>query len=323
MLEFTAGYTKPSGDAPVWGDADDGRIHSFGAQALNDHRYLLALGASLYGRRDFAASAGPVRLDSALLLDESLQQIMPPASDQAVGPPTAFRDGGFFVLRRGNSYAMLDCGDVGMRGRGGHGHHDTLALELTLGGVDVLTDSGCSSYTRDLQERRRMISVSAHNVATLDDREPAPLADQRLTHAGAYPFELRTWDANALVVRAAHFGFGADAPYEREVHLDASGAFCSIRDSFTAPGQHYASWMFHFAEGWSPPRLEGAKAVIARPGWIAELSWSVDVEAKVMPTSVYPAYGLRHERWAVHCMARFTNLLTVTFRIQLRKEFSA
>lgn len=324
MFEFIAGYTKPSGEAPVWGDADDGRVHSFGAQKLNDHRYLLALGAKLYGRSDLGASAGPSRLDSELLLDHNLQNRTAPAVDAAtVRAPVAFREGGFFVLRSGDGYAMVDCGDVGMRGRGGHGHHDTLALELTLRGVDVLTDSGCSSYTRDLQERRRMISVGAHNVGTLDHREPAPLADQRLTHAGSYRFELRGWDPDALMVRAAHFGFGAEAPYEREIQLDPSGGACTIRDSFNAPGRHDASWMFHFAEGWSAPRLERSKAVVARAGWIAELSWDAEIDSKVVQTAVYPAYGLRHERWAVQCTADFTNTLTRGFRIELREELSA
>src|SRR5207248_10166139 len=43
MAEFVVAYTKPSGEAPVWGDADDGRIHALGAQSMNDHRYLIWL----------------------------------------------------------------------------------------------------------------------------------------------------------------------------------------------------------------------------------------------------------------------------------------
>src|SRR5438045_8524171 len=34
MIEFVAGYTKPTGEAPVWGDADDGRVHALGGQPL-------------------------------------------------------------------------------------------------------------------------------------------------------------------------------------------------------------------------------------------------------------------------------------------------
>ena len=54
----------------------------------------------------------------------------------------AFGDGGFYVLRNASSHVVIDCGEVGMRGRGGHGHNDITSFELFLDGVNVITQEG-------------------------------------------------------------------------------------------------------------------------------------------------------------------------------------
>jgi len=322
MIEFTAGYTKPGGEAPVWGDADDGRVHNLGAQPMNDHRYLLHLSGALHGRSDLAERGGALPLDAAALLDDSLQDAFDrlPRTSVAVGSE-GFPQGGFFVLRAQKGYALIDCGDVGMRGRGGHGHHDTLAVELSLGGVDVLADTGCSSYTRDRNERWASISVRAHNVASVDGREPARFADDRLTQAGAYRWEVRAWRPEALQFVGAHHGYGEQATYERAVSLDASGNACEFVDRFSGSGKHAASWMFHFAEPWSEPKVEAGRAVLERGDSVLELIWD-HPEAKMtaLRTPIYPTYGNRRERWALRFDAAFSGSITVRFNFRLQKQ---
>ena len=59
MIEFVMYYTKPNGSSPQIGDNDDGRLHilsNYGSWNSLDHRYLLAIGAVLFDRSDFASS---------------------------------------------------------------------------------------------------------------------------------------------------------------------------------------------------------------------------------------------------------------------------
>jgi uncharacterized heparinase superfamily protein len=61
MFEFTLHYTRPDGLAPQIGDTDDGRLHilaDYGTWDRRDHRYLLAIGARMFDREDFASAAG-------------------------------------------------------------------------------------------------------------------------------------------------------------------------------------------------------------------------------------------------------------------------
>lgn len=63
MLEFVLYVTKPDGTAPLIGDNDNGRIHRLQVwkepeREWTDCRYLLAIGAALFKRDDFARAAG-------------------------------------------------------------------------------------------------------------------------------------------------------------------------------------------------------------------------------------------------------------------------
>lgn len=63
MLEFTMYVTKPDGTVPLIGDNDNGRLHRLKVwgepeREWVDHRYLLAIGAVLFERDEFAQAAG-------------------------------------------------------------------------------------------------------------------------------------------------------------------------------------------------------------------------------------------------------------------------
>src|SRR5690606_18431791 len=79
MYAFVAAYLPPGGEAPMLGDADDGRLHAVSAEGMREPRRH-ALG--LPGGRWPEAAPGAA----------------------------AFPRGGFFVLRRGDDHAIVRCG---------------------------------------------------------------------------------------------------------------------------------------------------------------------------------------------------------------------
>src|SRR4029077_13276749 len=96
--------------------------------------------------------------------------------DDLKGPPSApqseaFPHGGFYVLRSERAHVIVDCGEVGMQGRGGHGHNDILSFELWLDGTNFVTDCGAYLYTASRDWRNRFRSTAFHNVVQVDDEE--------------------------------------------------------------------------------------------------------------------------------------------------------
>ncbi|HEX2254232.1 MAG TPA: heparinase II/III family protein, partial [Thermoanaerobaculia bacterium] len=324
MLEVTAAYPRPDHLAPVWGDDDDGRVLRLTGRPVHDHRGLLAAGGALLGRGDLVRAAGPdgVSLDALLpgggelaaAVGELLAGGAPEPQEAGAGRGSAaFPHGGFYVLRRDGDYCFVDCGDVGLRGRGGHGHNDALSCEVALAGVPVLTDTGCASYTRSRDGRVHTLSALSHNVPVVAGREPAPLSFDRFPHATACPVELVAWDPGGGVFSGRHLGYarqGVAGAVERRIELAGPGVL-AIADRIDAPALDEGppdravevAWHFQLAEAWQPAgEGEGWLQWRDGDGRLLRLDHrlrpggpGVRVEQLTVPR--FPGYGLARERW--------------------------
>jgi uncharacterized heparinase superfamily protein len=257
MLDFVAAYTKPNGLAPLIGDADDGRVQKLGGQPLNDHRYLLSTGAVRFCRSDFKTTA-------AIFWEESFWLLGPAAAvafDALPATPTvarsaAFPEGGVFVLRGDAAHLVVDCGEVGMRGRGGHGHNDILGFELFLNGRNFITDCGAFVYTPSPEWRNRFRATASHNTIQVDDEELNrfvgatalwQLADD------ARPIGTRFHvDAAGAWWRGAHTGYDRlENPVRpsRAIFVDRTRPIAALVDRVDGAGVHRLAWRFHLDPG--------------------------------------------------------------------------
>ena len=304
MLDFVAAYTKPNGVAPLFGDADDGRVQKLGTQDINDHRYLLSTGAVRFSR-------GDLKTASARFWDESFWLLGPAGADAydrlvADAPSSrsvAFPAGGFYILRSPSAHVVVDCGEVGMRGRGGHGHSDILSFELALNGINLVTDCGAYLYTASREWRNRFRSTAFHNVALVDGEELNRFVGEDALwqlHDDAHPIGTR-WDAqeDADYFRGAHDGYARLSPAvtpSREFLVDRNAARVVVRDRIEGAGTRSVVWRFHFDPAITPELSDGDCRLTARTGevWILPIgeapgTWRLD------RGWVSPSYGVRHE----------------------------
>jgi uncharacterized heparinase superfamily protein len=262
MLEYVAAYTKPNGQAPLIGDADDGRVQKLGPSPINDHRYLLAIGAERFERADFKHSAGRFWPDAFWLRGpEALERFaaLPAHADDA---SRAFPEGGVFVLRGASAHMVVDCGEVGMNGRGGHGHNDILSFELWLGGANLITDCGAYLYTASREWRNLFRSTAFHNTLQIDAEELnrfiAPDALWQLRD-DARPAGVR-WHFGGPVdhLIAAHTGYhrlASPVRVERVYGVARDRAVVAIADTADGDGSHRLTWRFHLDPAVTPRRV--------------------------------------------------------------------
>jgi hypothetical protein len=88
-----------------------------------------------------------------------------------------FEESRIAVLRSGGAHAFLDAGDVGIHGKGSHGHDDALSVELSLAGESFIRDAGPFVYTADLARRFLARSIRSHNVVVVDGKEASGLRE--------------------------------------------------------------------------------------------------------------------------------------------------
>jgi hypothetical protein len=258
MCEFVQAYTKPDGRVPLIGDADDGRVQMLGTpgvNGVNDHRYLLSTAAVLFSRADFKTTAGQCWDETFWMLGpeacrrfDELPQITAPLASQA------FADGGVYVLRapETGTHLIVDCAEVGMNGRGGHGHNDILGFELFMAGCNLVTDCGSYLYTTSREWRNRFRSTAFHSGVQVDDEEVnrfvSPDALWQLKYDAVPEGAAMTRGADADTFRGGHTGYARLASpvmHIREIDVHKTSPCVVVRDRLDGAGEHTLTWRFH------------------------------------------------------------------------------
>ncbi len=308
MLEFVAAYTKPDGLAPLIGDADDGRVQKLGSQRLNDHRYLLSTGAAQCARPDLKAAAGRFWEESFWLLGPAGATAFDSLPGDAPPRSAAFPAGGFYVLRSPSAHVVIDCGEVGMRGRGGHGHNDITSFELYLNGMNLVTDCGAYLYTASREWRNRFRSTAFHNVAQVDDAEfnrfIGPDALWQLIY-DAHPVDLN-WKTDGFggYFCGGHDGYARLVPpvaSKREIYLDPQRPRVAVRDHLASAGPRGTTWRFHFDPSVTA-ELVGPDCRLQSAGHEAWLLAADEQDSRVRRLErgwVSSGYGVRAETWVL------------------------
>lgn len=294
MARFAAAYTRPDGSSPAWGDADDARALPLGGQALGDHRYLGATMAAAWGAA--VPVSGP-RDEVAWLLGTvaaaALEDTPPPAS-------TLFPNGGVAILRARDDHVFVDCGPVGLAGRGGHGHNDITSVDAMLDGVPVLLDPGTFTYTGSPEWRNRFRSTAAHDVVQVDGEELNRLGP--LHHLWSLSDDARPVGPVLAVAdelhtfRVGHTGYRRlPDPVEitRTVQLDVERHGLLVLDDVTARTEHELAACLTFPPGAAVALHEGG-ATLATGDRTFDVRWE-GWNAGVGTGWFSPSYGVKIE----------------------------
>jgi hypothetical protein len=279
MLGFVSDYTRPDGLAPQIGDADDGRflpLADYGADP-RDHRHL------------FRQAATP-----------------------ALAPRghVPFPDGGYYVMRHGDLWCLVRCGDVGLDGIGGHAHNDQLSFELAFGAQPMVVDPGSYLYTADPIARNEFRSTRAHSTLRVGGAEQNPLRTDYLfamadeTRARCLRFEV----AGPLAMfEGEHTGFrslGHDVRHRRELRFDGLRGELRIADTVTGAAGDEIEWTFPLAP--CEVTVTESRAVASFPAATLEIR-ADGLEMSVEPGWIAPSYGVRVSAPVLHARARATS----------------
>lgn len=255
MAEFIAAYSREDGTTPLWGDADDGRALPFALApgAMTDHRYLVALVGLAFDDVDLIAKATDFGAEVLWMMGPEVAKI--PAAGNSP-ESQAFPDGGVYIMRNGDDHVFIDCGPVGMAGRGGHGHNDCLSFEAMLAGQHLLSDCGAYVYSADADWRNDFRSTAFHNTPVIDHQEQNRFVDPNFLWTlmdDAQP-DVRHWltGADEDIFVGAHSGYQRlDQPVTpvRGFRLEKDTHRLIVADRFEGRGEHSVRIPYHFALG--------------------------------------------------------------------------
>jgi uncharacterized heparinase superfamily protein len=304
MAHFTAAYCRADGSTPLWGDADDARALPLGGQGVNDHRYLLGLLGCTLAPDLVKYFSGP-RVEIFWLLGRQAAESLPALSSPEHTPGSqAFPRGGFYIMRGGLDHIFIDCGPVGLAGRGGHGHNDQLSFEAVLNGVPLVVDCGSYVYTADYAERNRFRSTAYHNTPMVAGEEINRFVSPRdlwTLRNDAQP-SLLHWETGKDydVFRGSHSGYrrlAEPVTPVRTITLDKRAHSLTILDELEGQSGATVEIPLHLAPGVTVRREEEGRIALCAQGQEFDLLWE-PVGAWQLSTEegrVSPSYGVAVE----------------------------
>lgn len=307
MARFSVTYCRADGTAPLWGDADDARTLPLGGADINDHRYLPGIVGAALGTEDLLESFSGPRSEVLWLLGEDKAALLP-ARAAAIGGSRRFPQAGVFVMRSLTDHVFIDCGPVGLAGRGGHGHNDCLSFEAYLCGTSVITDCGAYLYTASAVWRNRFRSTQAHNTPCVDGQE-----QNRFVHPealwslcnDAVP-AVRRWESaeERDIFEGEHSGYrrlSSPVTPRRTLALEKSAHRLLVWDRFDGEGSHDLRIPYHFPPDARIGTLATGRIEFEVAGKRFFMVWENprDWTARLVQGFVSRSYGAKDPAWCL------------------------
>lgn len=252
---FSDSIARPDGLAANFGDNDDAVALPFVFDNPRSHGSLVELtrswlkapiGTNVYKEVDTLAAL--------FIMGQSYCTEQKPTDVEVI----EFPEGGYTVVRNNSNgfFFMVDVGEVGMNGRGGHGHNDLLSFELCIDGLNVVIDPGCSGYTADLKKKRQYRSTSVHSTVQLYDEEIAKITGDWTISNDAIPKDISVLkNESGAVISASHGGYCRikDNSYiNRQFSIDACTQSIIIDDEIDVPNYDKTKVTWHYPVGQYP-----------------------------------------------------------------------
>jgi hypothetical protein len=294
---YTAAYIRPDGLAPNVGDNDDARVLAFDPIPARNHSSLTTVAGAIFDepalQADTTACASLIWLLGRQGIEASNKLDTSPRSGTQ-----HFREGGVVVVREGDNFLWLDIGEVGLAGRGGHGHNDLLSFELVLQGRPLIVDPGSYVYTGDPVARDLFRSTAYHNGLRIDGIELAPMSGMWSIGNQAIPHDIEIKRLGTVtIIHASHDGYRRLADpvvHTRDIQFAPQAGTFSCTDHLACIGLHKAERYLHLNS--TVEIVLGKKhAILSSEDRAWRVRWDGVTKAHVHTGWVSPGYGVRHQ----------------------------
>ena len=295
MARFTAAYSRGDGTSPLWGDADDARVLPFGGQKLCDHRYLAGLAAMAFDDLELAARFSGPRSELIWVFGLDKVAAFPPVPFEP-GASAGFAQGGAYVMRHKGNHVFIDCGPLGLAGRGGHGHNDALSFEAWLEGAPLVIDRGSFVYTASFDKRNEFRSTFSHNTPCVDREEMNRFDPENLwAMQNDARAECTTWhtDAGEDLFVGAHHGYQRlGVTIERQIRLEKESSVLEVVDAINGQGHHEVMLPFYLAPDVSVEQRGTEVRLHSAGRTFCVIAQGDDWTLVVEPCTISPSYGV-------------------------------
>ncbi len=240
MAGFAVASSFPDGTTVPVGDSDRNALEKWSS----DRDYI-----SRFVQRVLPGAALPYTGGSdpdLLWVTGKLREHAETREADAGETPTAFRDGGFFIMQDDETYAIVRNGPMNH----GHPHADLLSFLLFRDGHLWLTDTGKYTYN-ETPRRKYLKGTRAHNTVVVDWEDQAAYRD-RMSFVTVPEWRNHVWEDRERYAfyEGSHEGYTRlpkPVVHLRQIlFLKAAGLL--VIDRFSGEGDHLFDQFFHMPD---------------------------------------------------------------------------
>jgi uncharacterized heparinase superfamily protein len=294
---YNAAFMRPDNECPLIGDSDDAVVFECDDYSVRDHRSSLGIAALAFGNGELRTAAG--KLPAAGLWLFGVKALDDWQNMAMVAKPFQghhhFNSGGMVIAKSDQHYLIMDIGEVGQNGLGGHGHNDILSFELFLNGKPFIVDPGSYLYSGDFDAHDRFRSSRSHNGVVIDGQEIAPFKGKFRIADQARPttVDVSTRDKYVTIINAGHTGYKIlpdPIIHYRTLYFDRCKGSLFCKDKIEASDDHQAVRRLHFSPGISP-EIHNNEAHIKAGDEVIIINWDAHSHAQILKDEVSPGFG--------------------------------
>lgn len=220
MYGFLAVITKPNGLTPLIGDIDNGRlliISQYHSWEKRDFSQLLDVAEYFLGIEN---SQNTLESISEEMIWLGCNKVIGNDIEESNYKLREFPDGGFYLLKNHYFYVLIRCGELSMKGQGGHSHNDQLSFELNIKGRDIIIDSGSYTYSGSVKLRNFDRATSNHNTVSVDNFEQNDFSEDIFSMKEETFSKKLYFDSNCFI--GEHYGYKEkiNIIHKRKIRMD-------------------------------------------------------------------------------------------------------
>ncbi|MFV2065808.1 MAG: heparinase II/III family protein [Pirellulales bacterium] len=237
--------------------------------------------------------------------------------DVAVDPRGGrhFAQTGLVVWHDARWSVFFDVGQLGPACQPGHGHADTLTVDVSVAGNRLFVDPGSYGYDHDAR-RRYDRSTAAHNSVCIDNTDSSEVWHIFRVGRRAHPFGVGVAiGADALAAEAAHDGYHhlPGRPCHRRRIAVRRGGHLEIVDQIDGDGQHGVQGGWLLDPQWrAEPAGGGWRLRRSTTSVRVRIETPVDLSLAIEPACIHPYYGA--EQQTCRLVWRYQGAVPITVR---------
>lgn len=290
--QFSKSMCRPDGWAVNFGDNDNAKVWDFAGLHSRNHSEFLNISAAYFQDGTLSTMVWQETVGAIWLFGNTVDKnLLIPDEDGY----NYYNDGGYLAVKGANNHFVMDVGEVGQNGKGGHGHNDLFSFELSLSGQAIVVDSGCPIYTGDLAKKDHYRSSFSHNGLMVDNTELADFLGAWRIKNDAVPKNIALKEVGATITLSgehqAYARLLSPVIHCREVTIKLHEHYIACKDSLIASAPHVIQRQLYFSPDLTVENLEASQLVLIGPLGKYSIEWLQEAEAEVCNVMISNEFG--------------------------------